>query len=439
MKMNLGGINRTTRIIILSLFLVLSESNRWWAMLGSRFVPGRLDRALPRLFAIRHSNLRSADILMSTRDGLPFFDRICPRICRAPRWGALAATHLFAAAALLGALQQAEAAAPGPVAQYEVAYRDVPDMISAEGVVEAVRQSTLAAQIAGQIVELRVRVGDSVKAGQVLARIDPRAAEQAVAGSQSQVAEAQAGLNNALRNYERSKELFAKKFLSKAALDQAELDFKAAQARVAALQANAGQASTARTYTNITAPYAGMVAATPIEVGDMATPGRPLVTVFDPANMRVIATLSQSSLREVKLNLPVRVDVPALRRSVTAKQITLIPLADSRTHTVRLRLELGDAGALLPGQFARAYFITGMARKLLIPQQAVLRRSEVTGVYVVGAGAVPQLRQIRAGDVTADGFVEVLAGLHEGERVALEPIKAGLLGAGVSAATASKK
>lgn len=383
--------------------------------------------------------MADAEILMSTRKGRPFFGRLSQPLCGVPRWGALAAASLLAAATWLGALQQAEAAEPSPLAQYAVAYREVPEVISAEGVVEAVRQSTLAAQIAGQVVELRVRVGDSVKPGQVLVRIDPRAAEQAVAGSQSQVAEAQAGLNNALRNYERNKELFSKKFLSRAALDQAELDYKAAQARVAALQANAGQAATARTYTSITAPYAGMVGATPIEVGDMATPGRALVTVFDPANLRVIATLSQSSLREVKLNQPVRVDVPALGRSVTVKQITLIPLADSRTHTVKLRLELGDASGLLPGQFARAHFVTGMARKLLIPQQAVLHRSEVTAVYVLRPGAEPQLRQIRAGDVSADGFVEVLAGLHEGEHVALEPIRAGLLDAGARAATVSKK
>jgi RND family efflux transporter MFP subunit len=350
----------------------------------------------------------------------------------------LAAAPLLAAWMLMASARPVQAAAPvapvAPVASYAVAYRDVPDVISAEGVVEAVRQSTLAAQIAGQIVELRVKVGDSVKAGQVLARIDPRAAEQAVAGSRSQVAEAQAGLTNARRSYERNQQLVAQKFISKAALDQSELDYKAAQARVAALQANAGQASTARTFTTITAPYAGVIAATPIEVGDMATPGRALVTVFDPGNMRVIATLSQSSLRDVNLSLPAQVEVPALKQKVVAKQVTLIPFADSRTHTAKLRLELGNATGLLPGQFARAYFVTGVARKLVIPQQAVLRRSEVTAVYVINARGQAQLRQIRAGDASVganvEGYVEVLAGLREGERVALAPVKAGLAWAG---------
>ena len=369
----------------------------------------------------------------------PLFDSAVSSADRVPRFGVVTAAVLLAVV-MSAAASYVRAAGPVvavPATAYTVAYRDVPGLVSAEGVVEAVRQSTLAAQVAGQIVELKVKVGDSVKAGQILVRIDPRAAEQAVSGSRSQLAEAQAGLTNALRSYERNKQLLAQKFISKAALDQFELDYKAAQARVGALQANAGQASTAKTFTTITAPYSGVVAATPIEVGDMAMPGRPLVTVFDPANMRVIATLSQSSLRDVKLLLPVPVEVPALKRSLTAKQVTLVPLADSRTHTAKLRLELGDAAGLLPGQFARAYFATGMARKLVIPDRAVLRRSEVTASYVQSASGQVQLRQIRVGEVSVDGYVEVFSGLHESERIALDPVRAGLLLGSVTSTAAS--
>ncbi|WP_081801494.1 efflux RND transporter periplasmic adaptor subunit [Herminiimonas sp. CN] len=353
------------------------------------------------------------------------------------RWSALAATHLLAASFVLGAaaVSAQPAAAPiapavAPAASDLVAYREVPQAISAEGVAEAVRQSTLAAQIPGQIVELRVKVGDRVKAGQILVRIDPRAAEQALSGSQSQVAEAQANLNNALHSFERSKKLFSQKFISQAGLDQAQADYTAAQARVAALQAGAGQASTAKTFTIISAPYDGVIAATPVEVGDMATPGLPLLTLFDPSAMRVTATLSQSSLSAIQLQQPARVEFPALKKSINARQITLIPLADSRTHTARLRLDLGEVAGLLPGQFARAYFVTGMARKLVVPEQAVLRRSEVTAVYVLDSGkGQPQLRQIRVGEVSANGFIEVLAGVRAGERVARDPVRAGLISA----------
>ena len=158
--------------------------------------------------------------------------------------------------------------------------------------------------------------------------------------------------------------------------------------------------------------------------------------------MRVLATLPQSSLGNVKLQMPVQIELSALKRSVTAKQVTIVPLADNRTHTVKLRLELADTavGGLLPGQFARAYFATGVTRRLVIPDGAVLRRSEVTAVYVYTAvqvdnkraSAQPQLRQIRLGEVSADGYVEVLSGLRAGEVIALDPVKTGLLPNNVS-------
>lgn len=315
---------------------------------------------------------------------------------------------------------------PACAAAYEVAYHDVPERISADGVVEAVRQSTLAAQVAGQVVELNVRAGDRVRAGQVLARLDARTALQAAAGSQSQLAEAQAQLGNALRSYERSKQLAEQKFISKAGLDQAELDYKAAQARVGALQAGAAQARTAATFTTISAPYAGVVGATSVEVGDMASPGRALFTVFDPAALRVLVTLPQSSLVNVRPGLPVQIELAGAPAGLTATRVTVLPLADSRSHTVKLRLDLADGAGLQPGQFARAIFPGASSRKLVIPRQAVLRRSEVTAVYVLGAAGQPQLRQVRLGEATADGCVEVLAGLGAGERVATDPVRAGL-------------
>src|SRR5688500_2270113 len=105
-----------------------------------------------------------------------------------------------------------------------VEVRDVELTYSAEAVVEAVRQSTVSAQIAGRIVELRFDVGDYVKKGDVIVRIDERAAAQAVAASEAQVRQAQAALRNARAEYERSRQLVAQKFLSPAALDRAEAE-----------------------------------------------------------------------------------------------------------------------------------------------------------------------------------------------------------------------
>jgi len=307
-----------------------------------------------------------------------------------------------------------------------VEYRDVSRIATAEGVVEAVRQSTLAAQVAGRILALNVKAGDAVRAGQVLVQIDSRSAAQAEAASLSQVREARANLANAKAKYERSGQLFAQKFISQAALDQAEAEYIAAQEQTSAAIAKAGQAATSKTYTTVTAPYAGLVASTEVEVGDMATPGKALLTVFDPSELRVTATLPQAVLAQARLDAPVTVEIATLGRALTARGAIVVPVADTRTHTTRVRLALPESAGLLPGQYARAQFATGRTRALAIPITAVLRRSEVTAVYVLDRTGAARLRQVRLGEPAGDGLVEVLAGLEPGERVSLEPVRAGI-------------
>jgi RND family efflux transporter MFP subunit len=344
----------------------------------------------------------------------------------------LALAVAFAVALPAGAQVTQSTAGVGPT--LEVAVRDYAQTIAAEGVVEAVKQTTLGAQVAGRIVELNVKAGDTVRAGQVLARIDARTADQAVAASLSQVAEAEANLANAKRKHERNRDLLAQKFVSQAAVDQSEADYKATQAQLAAVKANSGQAVAAQTFNTIAAPYAGVVGATLAEMGDMAQPGRPLVTLFDPRDLRVTATLPQATLPNLKLAEPVRVEIASLGRSVTATKVTVIPVADARTHTTRIRLDLPVTEGVLPGQFARARFVTGGTRALAVPATAVLRRGEVTALYVVDAQGRAQLRQIRTGEEVGDGFVEILSGLSAGERIATNPVQAGM----AHAATASK-
>ena len=324
--------------------------------------------------------------------------------------------------------EAAQAAAPQAAAATTavVEYRDIARSAMAEGVVEAVRQSTLAAQVAGRVIALNVKAGDTVKAGQVLVQIDPRSATQAEAASQSQVREAQANLANAKASFERSKQLAAQKFISQAALDQAQAQYLAAQAQASAAIANAGVSATSKSYTTLVAPYEGVIASTDVQVGDMATPGRSLLTVFDPRALRVTATLAQAVLARADLAAPIAIEIPSLKRSLTARQVTVIPVADVRTHTTQVRLDLPEAAGLMPGQYARAAIVTGHARALAIPEAAVLRRSEVTAVYVLDAKGRAQLRQVRLGETAGSGYVEVVAGLNPGERVSLEPVRAGI-------------
>jgi len=109
------------------------------------------------------------------------------------------------------------------------------------------------------------------------------------------------------------------------------------------------------------------------------------------------------------------------------KNVTVVPPPTRARTRPRLRLDLpDDAKGLLPGVFARAHFVTGKAARLMVPRAAVLRRSEVTAVYVVDDKGAPRLRQVRIGTVSDEKSVEVLAGLRAGEKVVLDPVKAGM-------------
>lgn len=305
--------------------------------------------------------------------------------------------------------------------------RDVAQTYSVDGVVEATRQATVSAQISGRVKAVMFDVGDRVSKGQVILRIDESEANQAVAGSNAQVAQSQAGLNNAKLNYERSQQLFAQKFISQAALDKAKADYDMAEAQAKASAAGAQQSALAKSYTSVIAPYAGVVSARMVEMGEMVTVGKPLMTGFDPSELRIIANVPQYKLAEIGTRPSASVEVPELNRWLKVASVTVQPSADPRTHSTQVRVNLpSNEKGIYPGMFVRTHFVVGKEKKLLIPATAVVRRSEVVAVYVMDDKDQPRLRQIRLGEATEKGEVEVLAGLTAGERVATDPVKAGM-------------
>lgn len=343
--------------------------------------------------------------------------------------------HLFLYVCALVAAQPAWAALPFATAP--VKYRMAASGYSTEAVVEAVKQSTLAAQVSGRVVAVNFDAGDTVKAGTVIIRLSAQELTSAVAGSQAQAAQASATLTNARANYERQQQLFQQKFISQAALDRATSEFRAAEAASRAARAGVGQSAALSSYTTIVAPFSGVVSARLVEIGETVTPGKPLMTGFDPKDMRVIANIPQYKLAEVKASPRVAVEIPSLNKWIEATGVTVLPSADSATHTVKVRLDMpADIEGVIPGMFARAHFAVGSSRKLSIPASAVVRRSEITAVYVVNKTRV-SLRQVRLGTPDASAQVEVLAGLNPGEIIALEPVKAGIYAKSAANASAN--
>ena len=282
----------------------------------------------------------------------------------------------------------------------------------AEALVEAVQQAEVGAQVAGRVLEVKADAGKSVRKGELLMRIDAREAEEAARAAAAQYA-------NARLNYERSKTLKDQKFLSQAAVDKARADFDAASANRAAAGASQSHAS-------ILSPITGIVARRHAELGDMATPGKPLFTIYEPAGLRVTASVPQYRLKEMRSVKTARVEFPEMGKWVDATSVTLLPTADAMTHVSQVRVNLPPMTEAMPGMFARVHFVVGQAEKLTVPAAAVVRRGEVAAVYVQAADGQLGLRQLRLGDAVGQGEIEVLAGLVSGDKVVIDPIKAGI-------------
>lgn len=279
-----------------------------------------------------------------------------------------------------------------------------------DGIVEAVQQATVVAQTSGRIIALERDVDTTVRRGDLIMRIAAVEQKAALDRAAAVAVEARA-------RYKRTAELRDRRLVAQADLDRATADRDAAEAALAAAREQLG-------YAEVRAPFPGVVTARFAEVGEAVSPGQPLTAVADLGALRVNVDVPQAAADGIRGLGAAR--VYAGQQVLDSAQVTVFPAAASGSNTVRVRIDLepGVAG-LYPGMFVKAGFSTGAAAALRVPASALVRRSEVTAVYVVDEGGQVRLRQVRLGRRLGDEF-EVLAGLAAGERIAADPVAATL-------------
>jgi RND family efflux transporter MFP subunit len=348
---------------------------------------------------------------------------------------AIACRNVLFAAAATGALalagcgkgdeaDQNGATVASGLATIEVGAESAPAELLLDGIVEAVNQATLSAQTAGRVAEVPVDVNDPVKAGALLLRL--RATEQVAGLGQAQAAlqAAVARDAQARAQFERIRDMYERKVVARATYDEAVTARDAAAANRAAAQAGLESAREGVAYTELRAPYDGVVTARYVEAGEAVAPGTPLLTVAALGELRVVAEVPQSAADQVRALRQAHVYVGDER--VASAAVTVFPAADPRSGTFRARIDLPvTTMALAPGMHAKVGFVTGEATRLLVPRSAVVERSELRAVYVVTPEGRVVLRQVRLGRPLGDR-IEVIAGLAKGERVATDPAAAGV-------------
>lgn len=297
-----------------------------------------------------------------------------------------------------------------------------------DGTVEAVNSAVLSAQTNARVLELPYDVNDVVPAGAVLVRFTDVEQQSASRAAQAQIGSARATYLNAKVNYERIAAIAAKGLIAKAELDQALAQRDSAQAALAAAEATSRQVGMQADYTVVRAPYSGIITRRYVQVGESVQAGPPvpqqLIALASLKDLRVTVQVPQSSIEAIRQHhaADILLDGAGAHR-VPASKVTVFPYADPATHSFAVRAELsGEDAGLYPGMTVKVAFAVGQASRLMVPASALVRRGELQGVYVMTDTGIA-LRQVRVGDRFGDR-IELLAGLDDGERIALDPVAA---------------
>ena len=292
-----------------------------------------------------------------------------------------------------------------------------------DGVIEAVQHSTVSAQTRGTIVALPVDVDDVVAAGDLIAQLDDTEQRARLDQARAALDDANAGLNDAVQQLNRVQPLAERGVASQAQLDQARNALSSARARLARAQAEVAEAEEQFSYTRVRAPYAGIVTARHVELGEAVTPSTPLLSGFSLEALRVVASIPQQHAALLRSQRSARV-LLANGQVLPTGAMTIFPFADAGSHSFRVRMDLAPgpeaAGQLYPGMLVKVEVPVAEREALWVPSRALVQRGELRAVYVLDGQDRPRLRQVRVG-VVQDQQMEILAGLSLGERLILDP------------------
>ena len=278
---------------------------------------------------------------------------------------------------------------------------DVNIHYTSSGTVTSDHRVAISSRISGYIRELRVREGDTVKTGQVLVRVDPVDAKQALI-------QVKADLSDAELDLQRYEGLFKAGAVTQQQLDKVRL-------RHQLIQSQLKQARNQLSYAEVLSPVSGVVVEKKLSQGDLAAPGLTILTIEDPSSLLVETFVSEQFVSRIDEGVSVDIVIPSLAKSYQGKVRQLVEAADPVSHQFLVKIALPVSQAVHPGMYAEVGFKMGQRQAILIPIAAVVSRSGLQAVYVLDDQLIAHYRQIRLGLPQNNGMVEVLSGLQDGD------------------------
>jgi RND family efflux transporter MFP subunit len=295
--------------------------------------------------------------------------------------------------------------------------------ITASGKIESENSANLSTRMMGYVTKVNVKVGQNVSAGQLLVSINNTDLQAKKAQVDASITQATAGYNNAKKDYDRFVNLFAQQSASQKELDDMTARYEMAKAGLEAAKQMRNEVMAQFSYSNITAPFSGTVINTFVKEGDMANPGMPLVSIEGASRLQVTAMVSESDISNVKNGMSVKINVKSLNKEVTGKvsEVSLSAKNTGGQYLVKVTLDKMDK-QILSGMFVNVQFSTAKKEVtsvksdvVMIPESALVRQGQLSGIYTIGNDNVAILRWLRIGK-TFGNQVEVLSGLAADEQ-----------------------
>lgn len=308
----------------------------------------------------------------------------------------------------------------------------VPELLDVVGSVRARTSAVISARIPGSISVLRVREGDRVRKGQLLAQLDAQEHLATAAVATAGIEEARRGLDEAVSRkkladttFERYSNLLKEQAVTRQEFDvrQTEKDVAAqgvarAESRLKQAQEGSKAATTVSDYTRIIAPISGIITSKQADLGASVFPGQPLMTIEDEGSYQLELALPESVATKVRPGTPLQVSLDAVGSSFAARIAEIVPTADPASRTFVAKIVLNQKG-LKSGMFGRGAIALGTTvNGITVPKKAVVEHGALTSVWALDKANIARMRIVKIGRGTGER-VEILAGLSEGDRVAV--------------------
>ena len=309
-----------------------------------------------------------------------------------------------------------------PVKVGGISSDDNSPFVTASGKIEAENSANLSTRMMGYVTKVHVQVGQKVGAGQLLVSINNTDLQAKKAQVDAGILQATAAYNNAKKDYDRFVNLFKQQSASQKELDDMTARYEMAKAGLEGAKQMRNEVMAQFSYSNITAPFSGVVTNTFVKEGDMANPGMPLVSVEGESKLQVTAMVSENDIASIKKGMPVKVLVKSSNATLSGKvnEVSLSAKNTGGQYLVKINLDKTDS-SVLSGMFVNVQFPiankTGATTtdRILVPESALVKQGQLTGIYTIGTGNVAILRWLRTGK-TFGTQVEVLSGLSANEQ-----------------------